>query len=141
MKEREKKRMWPSGVVRVVCAALGLGLLGLPSLRKYADYERPTGVPRLRESIGKRVHVPQQALVAVGKVINCGPYTGVLRYVGYRFSDKLGFFDCEIGLEKEREGDTSVGTGLSPEEVRQVKVMDEPKPPDGADAEDRAAQP
>jgi len=139
MHERDKKRIWPSGVVGAVYVVLGLGLLGLPSLRKYSDYEGPTGVPRLRESIGKRVHIPQQALVAAGKVINCGPYTGVLRYVGYRFNDKLGFFDCEIGLEKEREEDTSVGTRLSPEEVRQVKVMDEPKPPDGADAADRAA--
>lgn len=46
--ENEKRRTWPSVVVGAVVVTLGLGLLGLPSLRKYADYERPTGLPRLR---------------------------------------------------------------------------------------------
>ena len=141
MTEKEKRRIWPWIVVGAIVLLFVLGLLGIPSIRKYRAYERATGVPRLRENIGKRVQIPQRSLVVLGKTHTSGPNTGVLRYVGYRFNDKAGFFDCEIYLEGEREGDSSVHTGLSPEEVHQVKVIDEPQPRARPDAEDAAGQP
>ena len=61
--------------------------------------------------------------MVLGKNHTSGPHTGILRYIGYRLNDKAGFFDCEIHLDAEREGGSSVITGLSPEEVQQVKVI------------------
>ena len=126
MTEKEKRRIWPPILVGAILLLLVVGLLGIPSIRKYIAYEEPNAVPRLRENIGNRVQIPQQSFVVLGKTHTSGPYTGVLRYVGYRFNDKVGVFDCEIHLETEREGDSSVHTRLSPKEVQQVKVIDDP---------------
>jgi hypothetical protein len=141
MTEKEKLRLWPAILIGAIVLLLVIGVLGIPSFRKYMAYKQATGVPRLRENIGKRVQIPQRSLIVLGETHTSGPDTGVLRYVGYRFNDKNGFFDCEVHLEAELPGDSSAHTGLSPDEVQQVKVIEVHQPPAATNAEDRAAQP
>ncbi|GAF69571.1 unnamed protein product [marine sediment metagenome] len=126
MSEKAKRKIWPPIVVGLIVLALVLCLVAIPSVQKYRAYETPNGVPRLRKNIGKRVQIPKRSYVVLGKKQTRGPDTGVLTHVGYRFNNESGFFDCEVHIEEEREEDRSVCTGLSPEQVQQVIVIDAP---------------
>jgi hypothetical protein len=125
MTEEEKRKMWPSIVGGVILLLLFVSPFAILTLRKYRAYEKPAAVPRLRENIGNIVVIPRQSFTVLGKTHTSGPNTGVLQYVGYRFNDRQGFFDCEIRLGAAEGGGTSVHTGLSPEEVLQVEVIGE----------------
>ncbi len=126
MTEERRQKKWSAIAAGFIVLVLVVTLLALPSIQKYGAYEAPNGVPRLRNNIGRRVRIPEQSFVVLDKTHASGPHTGVLRYVGYRINDKSGFFDCELRLEAERAGDSTVHTGLSPEDIQQVKVIDEP---------------
>jgi len=91
-------------------------LIIIMPLSKYALYELSGAAPKLRESIGQKVILPQQKYSINWTTHIIKPYEGELKSVAYRWNyDHIGFFDLSVEVD-------GCSMGLSPFEAMNVKI-------------------